>query len=182
MESPPEMHNSDSSWPLTGSTLTSQSSLWPSHTDKSLPPTPRSRGVSLTRVPELLLQTNFIADRPPAERPASWNPRWEGEIDINLDRAILGTSLRKKREHEIEDHQQFTLESVFNHLKLADPAKPHYTQSENDFRRSKEVAHESRQRAIMNRIVLERGLNPTQFDINPKHARYFVIKSYNVFP
>jgi hypothetical protein len=37
-----------------------------------------------------------------------------------------------------------------------------------------------RQRNVMSRIVNERALNPSQFETSPKHARYFVIKSYNV--
>jgi len=48
--------------------------------------------------------------------------------------------------------------------------------------KSEQVAAEAqRHRSVMNRIVNERGLNPAQFDVSPKHARYFVIKSYNVF-
>ena len=39
-----------------------------------------------------------------------------------------------------------------------------------------------RHRNVMNTIIYERNLNPGQVETSPKHARYFVIKSYNVPP
>jgi hypothetical protein len=163
-----------------------------------------------------------------ADRPASWNPRYDqavssGDFDLNLDRAILGTSLardhrmaRREEETSLEEQQQLALESIFNTLKLSEEPSnrssvtngsafrdnrnytwtnddayrndPRTEYSRNEHPRSslppqmKEtpLTEAQRQRNVMNRIVNERGLNPSQFDTSPKHARYFVIKSYNV--
>lgn len=102
-----------------------------------------------------------------------------------------------------------SLESIFNGLKVSDPMHSNrsssasmynrnYTWNGNEFNNepyrtstvqqtkteqaAAAAADAQRHRSVMNRIVGERGLNPTQFDISPKHARYFVIKSYNVSP
>lgn len=162
-----------------------------------------------------------------ADRPASWNPRYDqtfpsAEFDLNLDRAILGTSLardhrmaRREEESSVEEQQQLALESIFNTLKLSESPSNrssmtngfrdnrNYTWTNDDTYRNdpreynrnehprsslpppmKEapLTEAQRQRNVMNRIVNERGLNPSQFDTSPKHARYFVIKSYNVCP
>ena len=85
------------------------------------------------------------------------------------------------------------LESIFNSLKLSESNRSsstnasifrNYTWNESDRRSSTQSAlsEAQRHRNVMNRIVNERNLNPTQFDTNPNHARYFVIKSYNVCP
>ena len=165
------------------------------------------------------------------ERPASWNPRQSDDLfDLNLDKAILGTSLA--RDHRLQqrvaednhhtgmqadDHQ---FETVLNTLKISElhsnrssisgslyrepsGGGRNYTWSNGEEagyapqrggggldRRSsmKEqsmqaaVTKAQRERSIINRIVNERGLNPSQFDTSPKHARFFVIKSYNVTP
>jgi len=167
VESPPEMYNSEFSWPLTSSTSTSHSSLWPH--EKSLPPTPssRSRGLSLSRRP--------VPDRtslPYSERPASWNPTAPADFQLNLDRAILGTSLaRDHRATRDEEQQAHALESIFNTLKIAENRRNTWDERQ---------IEAQRQRSVMNRIVNERNLNPSQFETSPKHARYFVIKSYNV--
>ena len=157
------------------------------------------------------------------ERPASWNPRQCDDVfDLNLDKAILGTSLardhRLQRRAEDGNHtgdEQF--ETALNTLKISDlqhsnrssvngslyretPGR-NYTWSTGcddgylpprggglDRRSSmKEQSMQAaltkaqRERSIINRIVNERGLNPRQFDTSPEHARFFVIKSYNVF-
>lgn len=151
----------------------------------------------------------------PLDRPASWNPRCDAPtdlFDLNLDKAILGTSLARdhrlarKAEESVDDQQQAALDSVFNSLKLSEPTSNrssvtngstfrdsrNYTWTSNDeyHRRSSMKEQPSsqmpmndaqRQRNIMNRIINERNLNPVQFDMRPKHARFFVIKSYNVF-
>lgn len=153
------------------------------------------------------------------ERPASWNPRYDAGSDfaLNLDRAILGTSLARNHrtqpttEESMEDQEHFALESIFNNLKLTEtPSNRSSTTNGSVFRESrnytwpyddgyrehcstvsqsqaKETTHpglteSQRHRSVMNRIIYERNLNPTQFDTSPKHARYFVIKSYNVVP
>jgi hypothetical protein len=206
MESPPEMFNSDSSWPLTGSTNTSYSSMWPH--EKSLPPTPsRSRGVSLCQSrrgvsgDDYRMSANYESYRQPIpqsnERPQSWNPRVDAEFDLNLDRAILGTSLARdhriaaRREEHADEQQAFALESVFNNRKVVEPASNRNSMNGfrgkfDEFRSSlpppikEHVSEGQRHRQAMTRIVNERNLNPAQFDTSPKHARYFVIKSYNV--
>ena len=223
IESPADIYGNESSWPLTStSTATSYTSngvQWTS-LEKSLPPTPRSRGVSLSRrgTEDYTHQRPTFEHRmsePPlvrsVSRPASWNPRCTdipADFDLNLDRAILGTSLardhRLKREETVEEQQNAALESILNTLKISsDPLPRHYswthTPSSEDQLPRKEVSlpqhvpatataapsamtDAQRQRQVMNRIVSERNLNPNQFDTNPKHARFFVIKSYNVRP
>jgi hypothetical protein len=208
IESPPDMYNSDVSWPLTGSTNTSHNSLWPH--EKSLPPTPsRSRGVSLTQSRRGVSGDDYrtsatydtLRSMPVHnERPASWNARADAEFDLNFDRAILGTSLARdhrlaqRREDEgVEEQQAHALESIFNTLKVTEPASNR--SSMNGFRERKyddyrtslppsikeHVTEAQRHRQAMTRIINERSLNPAQFDTSPKHARYFVIKSYNVY-
>ena len=246
MESPADTFNTSSdtlAWPLTGSTLTSQSTnLWPH--EKSLPPTPsRSRGVSLSTsirrgIPSEEYLPTSVHNRMSAishesgtirvhDRPASWNPRCESTelFDLNLEKAILGTSLARDHRlasrrggavHHEEDNgtagvQDSGFESVFNALKLSSTESNrssmngsssmfrNYTWNNNDdnggYRNSVDrrssvkeapqvvaLTETQRHRNVMTRIVNERNLNPTQFDTTPKHARYFVIKSYNVFP
>jgi hypothetical protein len=137
-------------------------------------------------------------------RPASWNPRCDSSelFDLNLEKAILGTSLA--RDHRLaskrgvvqEEDQPF--DSSFNTLKVSESNRNsmngsyfrNYSWNSNgnedrvDRRSSiKEqiaLTEAQRHRNVMNRIVNERSLNPAQFDTTPKHARYFVIKSYNV--
>lgn len=181
-------------WPLTAST-SSHSSLWPH--EKSLPPTPRSRGTSLSAArkgaEEHPSRLSYDYTIRPIDRPASWNPRCDipYDFDLNLDRAILGTSLARdhrvaKREEEtkIDEQQQIALESLFNTLKISEPPPSNRNSTGSAVRSYVSPTHEMsdivRQRNVMSRIVSERGLNPAQFDTNPKHARYFVIKSYNV--
>jgi hypothetical protein len=215
IESPADVYGNESSWPLTGSTATSYTSVgaWPS-LEKSLPPTPRSRGVSLSRrvtedyTSHQRPEFQHRMSEPPIQRtslsrPASWNPRCNDippDFDLNLDRAILGTSLardhRLKKDETVEEQQAAALESIFNTLRLSsDPLSRHYswTNTSSDDRKEtlpSQIQHPpsnngvitdaQRQRQVTNRIVSERNLNPSQFDTNPKHARFFVIKSYNV--
>lgn len=109
----------------------------------------------------------------------------------------------------VEEQQQCTMESIFKALKLSESPKQRnsmpngsvggrgYTSWHDEFREQRissgslapasvsvkeTVTEQQRQRQVMSRIVAERGLNPNQFDTAPKHARYFVIKSYNVIP
>jgi hypothetical protein len=219
------MFNNDA-WPLTGSTSTSShSTLWTP--EKSLPPTPRSRGVSISvsrrdehprgRMSGTCDTIRSAAAQHTYERPASWNPRYEvgNDFALNLDRAILGTSLARdhrmhlKNEENMEDQDPSTIESIFNTLKLSEtPSNRSSTTNGSVFRDSrnftwpqedgyrehcasvpqsaaKEPPHATlteaqRHRNVMNRILYERNLNPTHLDASPKHARYFVIKSYNV--
>jgi hypothetical protein len=227
IESPPDMFSGDLAWPLTGSTNTSYGSVWPH--EKSLPPTPsRSRGVSLAGQSRRGVSgedyrmsgnydTSTLRSIPThtTERPASWNPRVDStDFDLNLDRAILGTSLARdhrlalRREEEgVEEQQALALESIFNTLKISetpsnrssmngfpskkysyDEKKYNYDSEYRDHRSSlpppkdTQAMEAQRHRHAMTRIVNERGLNPAQFDTSPKHARYFVIKSYNVHP
>jgi len=154
------------------------------------------------------------------DRPASWNPRQCDDLfDLNLDKAILGTSLARdhrlqRRAEDCMNQGDDQFETVLNTLKISDLSSNrssvngslyreslggrNYTWSNGEEgyqrggggldRRSsmKEqsmqaaVTKAQRERSIINRIVNERGLNPSQFDTSPKHARYFVIKSYNV--
>jgi len=217
IESPADIYGNESSWPLTGSTATSYTSVgaWPS-LEKSLPPTPRSRGVSLSRrvtedyTSHQRPEFQHRLSEPPIHRsslsrPASWNPRCNDippDFDLNLDRAILGTSLardhRLKKEETVEEQQAAALESIFNTLRLSsEPLPRHYSwtntasEERKDTHLSQVAQHPpstnngvmtdaQRQRQVTNRIVSERNLNPSQFDTNPKHARFFVIKSYNV--
>ena len=93
----------------------------------------------------------------------------------------------------MEEQQKLALESIFNTLKLSDHV-PSNRSSTTSVVRNYSVPEEGyrpppvkdamsdtqRQRSVISRIVNERGLNPTHFDTSPKHARYFVIKSYNV--
>jgi hypothetical protein len=139
----------------------------------------------------------------PGERPASWNPRVEStDFDLNLDRAILGTSLArdhrlamKREEQGIEEQQVMALESIFNTLKTSEPTSKRNSMngyrerkiSYDDYHRTsmppqikEHLTEAQRHRQAMTRIINERNLNPAQFDTSPKHARYFVIKSYNV--
>ena len=139
------------------------------------------------------------------------------DFDLNLDRAILGTSTA--RDHRlasravggigvppaddcgsVEEQQQCTMESIFKALKLSESPKQRnsmpnargYNSWPDEFREQRisgslvsgkeTLTEQQRQRQVMSRIVAERGLNPNQFDTAPKHARYFVIKSYNVIP
>jgi hypothetical protein len=219
MESPADLFNNDTlAWPLTGSTLVSNSGPWPH--EKSLPPTPcRSRGVSLSasvrrgisgesdypqnnRMSALSHDTSAFRTH---DRPASWNPRCESTelFDLNLEKAILGTSLARdhrlaNRRGVVEEEQVDGMESIFNTLKLSSNESNrtsmngssfrNYTWNNDDggYRRSsmKEqvvLTEAQRHRNVMNRILNERNLNPTQFDTSPKYARYFVIKSYNVY-
>lgn len=225
VDSPPEIGNNDA-WPLT-STPSSQSAWW-SH-EKSLPPTPRSRGVSISasrrdeyargRMSGTCDTIRAAAAQSSHERPVSWNPRYEtaNEFALNLDRAILGTSLARNhrvhptRDENMEEHDQSALESIFNSLKLSEtPSNRSSTTNGSVYRDSRNptwlyedgyrehcaplsqsqvkepsqptLTEAQRHRNVMNRIIYERNLNPGQFDTSPKHARYFVIKSYNVFP
>lgn len=177
-------------------------------------------------------QRSIQVSRQSMERPASWNPRQSDDLfDLNLDKAILGTSLA--RDHRLQrrvaednhhstgmqadDHQ---FETVLNTLKISELHSNRSSVSGSLYRESsgggrnytwsngeetgyapqrggggldrrssmKEqsmqavVTKAQRERSIINRIVNERGLNPSQFDTSPKHARFFVIKSYNVTP
>jgi hypothetical protein len=202
VESPPDIFSLDTAWPLTGSTASS--SLWPH--EKSLPPTPRSRGVSLSAslrrgstIPEEYqrgMNENHNSLRVHHDRPASWNPQCEDSFDLNLEKAILGTSLARdhrvaRRAEEDPAPADHGLESIFNSLKLSESNRSSstnasifrsYTWNESERRSSAQSALSEAQqhRNVMNRIVNERNLNPTQFDTTPSHARYFVIKSYNV--
>ena len=215
IESPPEILNSDLSWPLTSSTSTSYtSSIW-TH-EKSLPATPasqRTRGPSFSTSRRTLPATeehppsargslNLHDLRPRNERPQSWNPRCHylppEDFDINLDRAILGSTarLQTRQVHEDEEHQMNMAESIFNSLKLTESPKQRnsmpngirsYTwadeyQQQRTTSGGKEsmMTEQQKQKQHMMRIISDKGLNPPQFDTAPKHARYFVIKSYNV--
>lgn len=197
--------------------------------EKSLPPTPRSRGVSISasrrddysrgRMSGTCDTIRSAAAQHAYERPQSWNPRYDvgNDFALNLDRAILGTSLARdhrmhlKNEENMEEQDPSTLESIFNTLKLSEtPSNRSSTTNGSVFRDSrnftwphddgyrehcasvpqsaaKELPHATltesqRHRNVMNRILYERNLNPTHFDASPTHARYFVIKSYNVVP
>jgi len=68
-----------------------------------------------------------------------------------------------------------------NGNEFADANRTSTTTTSHQGKSEQAAAEAQRHRNVMNRIVNERGLNPTQFDISPKYARYFVIKSYNVF-
>lgn len=116
-----------------------------------------------------------------------------------------------KSEENMEDQDPSTIESIFNTLKLSEtPSNRSSTTNGSVFRESrnftwpqedgyrehcasvsqpaaKEPPHATLtgaqgHRNVMNRILYERNLNPTHLDASPKHARYFVIKSYNVVP
>jgi hypothetical protein len=231
VESPPEIFNNEPSWPLTASTMSSTGpSLWPptatttTITEKALPPTPRSRGVSFSSQGYRMSATydsphrSIQVQRQSMDRPASWNPRQCDDLfDLNLDKAILGTSLARdhRLQRRAEDISQVDdqFETVLNTLKISElhsnrssvngslyretSGARNYTWSNGEEvyqrgggldRRSsiKEQSMQAaatkaqRERSIINRILNERGLNPSQFDTSPKHARYFVIKSYNV--
>jgi len=67
-----------------------------------------------------------------------------------------------------------------NGNEFADPNRTSFTASHHS-KTEQAAADAQRHRSVMNRIVNERALNPMHFDVSPKHARYFVIKSYNVF-
>jgi hypothetical protein len=190
IDSPPEILT-DLSWPLSSSTST-QSSIW--NHEKPLPPTPsRQRGLSFTR--RTLPSTE---EYPPSrrDRPQSWNPRCltDSELDINLDRAILG-STRLTRSIDEDEEQQLNMQSIFNSLQITESPKQRNSMPitngrywpADDFREMptqpqppKEPTEQQKQRQTMMRVISDRGLNPPQFDTAPKHARYFVIKSYNV--
>ena len=110
----------------------------------------------------------------------------------------MGTSLAKdhrmaRRAEEDPAAADHGLESIFQSLKVSESNRSsstnasifrNYTWNESDRRSSTQSAlsEAQRHRTVMNRILNERNLNPTQFDTTPNHARYFVIKSYNVCP
>ena len=120
VESPPEIFANEPSWPLTTNTAISPPSLWPPpHTEKALPPTPRSRGVSLSSQGYRMSGSGgtvypqssgtdsgrtIHVSHQTMERPASWNPRQCDEVfDLNLEKAILGTSLA--RDHRLQQRR-----------------------------------------------------------------------------
>jgi hypothetical protein len=195
IDTPPE-NLSEAPWPLTGNN-TATSSPWPTM-EKPLPPTPRA-SVSTTSTRRGLLEeySHRLSDSMRSERPASWQPRPDAEpLSFNFDKAILGTSLaRDHRLRRREDYEENNLESSFNNLRLSSERSSmasfqngfrNYTwfandDGGNDVRSSRSSNPEMRPRSILNRIISERNLNPTHFDITPKYARYFVLKSYNVY-
>jgi hypothetical protein len=168
MDSPLEMVTSDFSWPLSSPTSGTQTSPWTQE--------PSNRLSSVSRR-ESTVQSALRGATFRSERPASWNPRW-------MDFDLSTVDSRRRSEDEVEEHQKFTMESVFKSLKLSESPElrtetPPYRPQRGGYFDSASETQKLRLR--MARIVSERGLNPTQFDVAPKHARYFVIKSYNVW-